>query len=199
MDGATNVTAKPAPDFRSAPAYDRPADDWYVDPVWCTELLLKQERFIGAIFDPCAGGGNIVMACRMAGLSADGSDIDPKAEFIAQRDFLQADGRCSNIIFNPPYNQAESFIRYALRCTTHKVAALVQQQFPFSRARNPLFTETPLARMYFLSSRPSMPPGRLLQAGEIQAKGGKTDYLWMVWDHDHKGPPQAFWLMRDAL
>lgn len=186
------------PRLRSAPIYDRPSDDWYVDPLWCTELLLKEERFIGAVFDPCAGGGNVVMACRAAGLVADGSDIDPKAEWMPRQNFLATGGKCSNIIFNPPYNQAEAFIRHALECVTHKVAALVQQQFPFSQARHSLFTETPIARLYYLSSRPSMPPGRMLRDGEIQAKGGKTDYLWMVWDKSWRGPPQAFWLKREG-
>lgn len=187
-----NAPIKPA-------GYGRESDDWYVDPIWCTELLLKHERFVGSVFDPCAGGGNITTACWKAGFDVEASDINPKADFIDQRDFIATHfAPRPNIIFNPPYKNAEAFIRQALKCARHKVAALVQQQFPFSQARHSLFTETPLARLYFLSTRPSMPPGRLLQAGEIKAAGGKTDYLWMVWDHDHKGPPQAFWLMKEA-
>lgn len=194
-----NIDAEPASlNVRNAPVYDRPADDWYVDPVWCTELLLKHERFVGEIYDPCAGGGNIVTACRAAGLPTKASDIAPKSDGIVALDFLSYSERYQNIIFNPPYKDAERFIRHALSLATSKVAALVQQQFPFSQARHRLFTETPVARLYLLSTRPSMPPGRLLQSGEIKAAGGKTDYLWIIWDHDHKGPPQSFWLKREA-
>lgn len=184
--------------MRSVPVYDRPDDDWYCDPAWCTDLLLKKERFIGSAFDPCAGRGTIVEACRAHGIVAFGSDINPKRDWISRQNFLTTDTSRRNFIFNPPYKHAEVFIRHALKCTEHKVAALVQQQFPYSQARHSLFTETPVSALYFLSSRPSMPPGHLLDAGEITAKGGKTDYLWIVWDHGHKGPPQAFWLMRDV-
>lgn len=183
---------------RRAPIHDRPADDWYCDPVWCTELLLENEIFAGGqIWDPCAGGGNVISACQKAGLWALGTDLAPKAPHIIELDFM-SDHRHSaaNIAFNPPYKHAEAFIRRALDLATHKVAALVQQQFPFSQGRHKLFTETPIARLYYLSTRPSMPPGRLLQAGEIEARGGKTNYLWMVWDKGWKGAPQAFWLKR---
>ncbi|HVI92297.1 MAG TPA: hypothetical protein VM659_28665 [Dongiaceae bacterium] len=139
-----------------------------------------------------------MLAVERSGGAIVGSDIAPKAAGIERMDFFNARCRYQNLIFNPPYKDAERFIRRALDLAEHKVAALVQQQFPFSQTRHSLFTETPVARLYFLSTRPSMPPGRLLQAGEIKAKGGKTDYLWIVWDHDHKGPPQSFWLRREA-
>jgi hypothetical protein len=197
MDGATPSAGL---NNRAAPVYDRPDDDWYVDPVWCTELLIQNERFPGAIWDPCAGGGNIGKAFDAAGRQILSTDAYPKAKWIGKQDFMANHSvRSDCIVFNPPYRDAEQFIRRALDLSDNKVAALVQQQFPYSQARHRLFTETPIARLYFFSSRPSMPPGRLLQAGEIEAKGGKTDYLWCVWEHGHRGAPQAFWLKREVV
>ena len=55
---------------------------------------------------------------------------------------------------------------------------------------------TPLSRIYLLSPRPSMPPGHVILAGE-EPGGGKQDFVWLVWDHEHQGLPELHWLCRD--
>lgn len=191
-------------DYRQQRVYKRVDDDWYVEPRWCVDLLLEAERFVGSVWDPACGGGNIVDACKARGMHADGSDIVQRAASFYPYDFLTGEGiepfggPPDNIITNPPYRQARAFIERALSIARFKVAVLVQQQFPFSQGRYDLFTERPLARLYFLSTRPSMPPGAALDAGEVKASGGKTDYLWMVFDHDHRGPATVDWLRRAA-
>jgi len=204
---------EPAFTTREVKDWDRDQNDWYVEPAWCVDLLLDAERFVGSVWDPACGGGNIVNVCGARGMIAYGSDIVLRTEkrvggprafaSIERHDFLGMEPFhpwCEhyNIITNPPYGEAMEFIRKALSIARFKVAVLVQQQFPYSQGRHELFTTTPLARLYFLSSRPSMPPGAALAAGTVTAKGGKTDYLWMVFDHDHKGPPTAHWLKRPA-
>src|SRR5215831_7367744 len=57
--------------------------------------------------------------------------------------------------------------------------------------------ETPLARVYLLTPRPSMPPGQVILAGE-KPGGGTQDFCWLVFDHAYKGPPALHWLHRDG-
>jgi len=56
--------------------------------------------------------------------------------------------------------------------------------------------DTPLARIYLLTPRPSMPPGHVILAGE-KPGGGSQDFCWLVFFHKHKGPPELRWLHRD--
>lgn len=189
---------------REVTDYDRDADDWYVEPRWTVEALLDAEPFVGSVWDPACGGGTIPDVCRGRGMRAFGSDKVYRGYGLREADFL-SEGRCpdidppyDNIITNPPYKDAEAFARRALDLAHFKVAMLVQRGFLYSQDRYPLFTETPVARIYHLSSRPSMPPGALLAAGEIKARGGKVDYCWVVWAKDHKGPPTTHWLLRPA-
>lgn len=105
----------------------------------------------------------------------------------------------TNIVCNPPYSYepkiAERFIRRALEVTRRKLAMLLPTKFNSSNGRHALFTGTPLARIHTLCSRPSMPPGSLLTAGKIKAKGGKVDYAWFVWERGHTGPPTNHYLI----
>jgi hypothetical protein len=55
---------------------------------------------------------------------------------------------------------------------------------------------TPLARIYLLTPRPSMPPGEVILRGE-KPGGGTQDFCWLVFSHRHKGPPTVQWLYRD--
>jgi hypothetical protein len=193
---------------RRSPGHPRAARDFYVEPEWSVDLLLQNERFIGDVWDPCAGSATIVRACKRAGITVNGSDLVSHDPMLVNGgiDFLLVDRpyqgaqQPMNIVFNPPYGEAQKFILRALSIVRCKVAAIVQQQFPYSLERHALFRDYPPARVYFLSSRPSMPPGEAYLAGTIKARGGKTDYLWMVWDHDHhaKIPTTAFWLKRDV-
>lgn len=174
--------------------------DWYIEPDWAVELLLRAEPFMGRIHDPAAGRGTVVRVARRMGLKATGSDLARRPAFAdiveGGVDFLDrgAFESIPNIVTNPPYQLAVRFIRQAWRVASRKIAVLVQNKFLYSQARHSLFTELPVSRLLFFSWRPSMPPGDELLAGEIKAKGGSADYLWIVIDKSHVGPPTATWL-----
>jgi len=182
-------------------AFPRHVDDFYIEPAWSVELLLDAEPFVGVVWDPACGSGTIVKTCSARGIDAVGSDIvdrgfggvqdflDPAAEFV----------NVHNIVSNPPYRDAADFIARALAVARRKVAMLVQSKFPYSQRRHALFTEHPPSTLYFLSTRPSMPPGDKLLAGTLKAEGGKLDYLWMVWDRAKPhGPTECRWLKREV-
>lgn len=181
--------------------HNRDPGDFYIEPAWAVDLLLDAEPFYGDVYDPACGSGVIVRQFRARGIDAFGTDIVSRGFAPGGRDFLDyapTDHRpAANIVSNPPYALAQAFVEKALSIATHKVAMLVQAKFPYSQRRHALFSQRPPARIYFLSTRPSMPPGDKLLAGTVVAKGGKLDYAWIVWSKDHRGPTQAHWLLRE--
>jgi hypothetical protein len=182
--------------------YRRQREDFYTEPAWTVELLLDAEDFSGFVWDPACGAGTIPQACERRGLRAGGTDI-AKRPYGSRHDFLGDRtppwDAVANIVCNPPYRLAEAFIGRALSIADSKVAMLVQAKFPYSQRRHALFTARPPTRLYFLSTRPSMPPGDQLLAGTVRPAGGKLDYLWMVWDAARRGgPTECRWLRRPA-
>lgn len=177
----------------------RPALDWFVEPPGVTIRLLAAESFEGHIHDPCCGQGNIVRSLLVSGHDATGSDVVDRALsppwFLGEADFLHGPYGlfgAPNCIFNPPFFRAagaQACIRRALREATGKVAAFVESRFVAGgkRARG-LYTEFPPSVVYSIADRPSCPPGELLASGEIEAKGGKQDYVWIVWDRSDPAP-----------
>lgn len=179
--------------------------EFYVEPGWCVDLLLEAESFKGFnIWDPAAGCGTIIERSRAAGYDANGSDVSPRTSstYVWSMDFINhlLDGHDYPhlaIICNPPFSLAEAFVHKAISLGIRKHAWLLQRDFPYSQRRYKLFAERPPATIWFLSSRPSCPPGEAFMRGEIEQKGGSVDYLWMVWDEDARTESTSCgWLLR---
>lgn len=200
--GAQETCAKKAHIFR------RYQLDWYVDPRAASEALFHVERFVGRVWDPCCGGGNIVASAIAAGYEAVGTDVVTRAPARAQRwfrgeaDFLAWSDPplAPNIVFNPPFFKgkgAEACIRKALAISTGKVAAFVDLKFLSGGARaRGIYSEFPPHRVWVLAPRVSCPPGEYLAAGG-KASGGTADWTWLVWDRTAPPPAQAHlsWLI----
>lgn len=186
--------------------YTRDPLDFYVDEEGCTEALLAAERFVGNVFDPCAGSGNIVRVLERHKIKVYSSDIVERREGQTWiHDFIDPSPRLcyppiDNIIFNPPFKKGTlEFIRRALKVARHKVAMLAPVPFLFSferPGRYAFFTEEARPKtILFFSSRPSMPPGAMLAEGIMKATGGKEDYVYIVWDSTHLGPTTCNWIL----
>lgn len=184
----------------------RAAHDWYQDQPEATEALLKVERFSGLTWDPACGIGTIPKTFHAAGLRCVGTDIvdrgyvDPAG--VVNGDFLKlgAVAGIANIVSNPPFHK-DTLIRWcdhALSIAQHKVAFLLPLTFLEGSARARWRITTPLARIRTFSWRISMPPGEMLQAGEVDPTGGKKAFAWFVWSHDHVGPPHEIPLIKEA-
>jgi len=181
--------------LRSENRHARSENDWYQEPIWATEALLKAEPFDGLIYDPCCGGGNIVTACRAAGHVGHGSDLVDRANGrFSVFDFLARPpgfANFDNILMNPPFSLAEKFIEQALTCATRKVGVLQRLAFLEGKARGKLFSDAwPFARLWVHSRRLSMPPG----GQNIRAVGGAVAYAWFIFEHGHHGKPSIGWL-----
>lgn len=187
---------------KDAKLWDRQPDDWYVEPQWVSSRLFDVEPFGGEIWDPACGGGNIITAALCAGLKAHGSDKVRRYPGAIVLDFL-AQGewpdRVDNIVSNPPFKHAQRFVEIALSITDGKVAMMLPAAWVQGDKRSRWLETTPLARIYFLAPRPSMPPGEVIAAG-VKAGNGTTDYAWFIWDHakDPESTPEIKWLRRQA-
>lgn len=189
---------------QAASGYDRIEGDAYFTPAWVTEALFSAETFHGAIWDTCAGAGNILDVAKAHGHEVLGIDINPVERVdmtIAKADGLSMAGTIPNAIINPPYGRsgtlAVSFIMHALARTEAKrgkVAALLRVDFDSAHTRRHLFADHPaFAAKYTLTKRIRW--ANLPQVDEYGKKtSGPTDnHMWAVWDWSkRRDTPRAY-------
>lgn len=180
--------------------WEKQAESHYVEPFWVPRRIFEVEKFIGNICDPCCGFGRIPLAARAAGLDAIGSDIiDRGFDYYNIANFLTSGARADNFVFNPPFEQGREFALHALKLAERKVVMI----FPMRRlaAAGKWIAGTPHYRTYFLTPRPSMPPGHVARELEQHNKtpsGGKQDFCVLVWLKGFEGDPTNHWLRRDT-
>jgi hypothetical protein len=181
-----------------AHVWERQAEEWYVEPSWVSERLFEVEDFAGSVWDPCCGMGRIPTSADKAGHYVFASDVVDRGYGPAYiKDFLQCDtgsNSACNIVCNPPFDRFEDFAHLALACRGIRKVAMIWLVRRLNAAR--WLQKTPLARVYLLTPRPSMPPGHVILRGE-KPGGGTQDFCWLVWDTAHRGPPELAWLHRD--
>lgn len=184
----------------AAHKFEREQNEHYVEPHWCSERLFEVEQFDGPIWDPCCGFGRIPDSAMRAGFKAYGTDIVDRGwhNLTCKADFLThgrlVGGNC-DIVCNPPFNIASAFALRALGMPDVQKVAMI---FPTARLNAAHWLHgTPLARVWLMTPRPSMPPGHTITAGQ-KPGGGKTDFCWLVWVKGHAGAAEMCWLRRDA-
>lgn len=201
MSTAGEISGKKGRFFdQPAGSYERHADDWYIEPAWTVEALLRAEgdRLRMPVWDPACGRGTIPSEVIRLGGTAFGTDKVHRG-FGSVLDFLAEEPRAPfwparSIISNPPYGLAEQFALRAIRLAPY-VALLVQAKFLYSQRRYALFTTHRPARIYHLSTRPTMPPGNLIDT--VKAAGGKMDFAWMVFARGSApGITMTDWLLK---
>lgn len=207
MDAAVTGPLRGPLRKRDSHLWARHPDDWYVEPPWVSERLFEVEKFDGDIHDPSCGLGNIVRSARAAGYVATGSDIVRRSEYcLWLRNWLEPDafdGPFKNIGSNPPFKLCDDrkagthpYVERCLERASGKVALLMPSNWVQGDKRSRWLETTPLARIYYISPRPSMPPGPALEAG-MKPGNGTTDYAWFIWEHGHTGGPVTRWLRRN--
>lgn len=181
-----------------AHAWEREINEHYVEPHWCSERLFWEESFQGEILDPCCGFGRIVESAKKAGLHASGSDIVDRGyrDLLHTADFLGRFPPYENIVCNPPFNAVDKFALHALANASVRKVAMI---FPTARLNAAHWLkETPLARVWLMTPRPSMPPGHTIAAGQKPGEG-KMDFCWLVWERGFIGETSIKWLRRDGV
>jgi len=177
-------------------------DRYDTPPELAAELVGLLDLPPGAVvLEPAAGGGAFVEPL-IAGLwSTKGLvfalDIDSEAAEelkgtrgvqVSHADFLcwPRDHGYDAIVGNPPYGDAEAFVRRALRLVKPGglVAFLLRVGFLVGRGRSPLWLAHRPERVHLVVERPSF-------------TGGGTDsasYAWCVWRRGYRGPTELAWL-----
>jgi hypothetical protein len=172
---------------RNSHIFERARNDLYVEPSWCSERLFEVETFPQPVWDPCEGTGTIPRAARAAGLTCFASDISTGHDFLIEPALVPPP---FSVVTNPPYALAREIVERALELGATKVAFL----FPIARVNAAWrwLESLPLARLYLLTPRPSVPPVTAKKVG-----GGRVDFCWLVLDQWHRGVPTWGWLHRD--
>lgn len=186
----------PAIRQKQAHLWERDPYDWYVEPYECSAALFRAERFNGIVWDPACGLGRIVEEARAAGLEAVGSDIVSRSKHCAAvSDFLEPEFTpdFQHIVVNPPFSSAEEFVRRALEIlpSDGKLAVILPLVWlsGFSSKRDWL-PRSPLKTVFPISPRPSMPPGKVIEAG-VRPGNGTKDFAWLVWQSGYIGPAEV--------
>ena len=187
--------------------------DYYRTPRWCVSALIPHLPMLAPnsgvntpVFDPCAGDGAILEAfCEEDEDESDrqlgGLEIQPDLVDKIKPSFYRRGGTFQNVVavgdalspapwgctghvvMNPPFNQAEAFIRRAIfEVDGHggTVYALLRLGFLEGQVRQAFHLEHP-SNVYVLPRRPSF-------------TGGGTDasayawFEWSPWPHPLDGP-----------
>jgi hypothetical protein len=179
---------------RRSHIFEREGADHYVEPSWVSVRLFEVERFHGTVFDPACGWGRILESAKAAGYVTFGSDLVNRghgrtADFLLDPLPLLPP---FSIITNPPFDLIEAFAKRALASQARKVAMVCPvRRLPAAR----WLQQTPLRAIYFLTPRPSMPPGHHIVSGG-KVGGGTMDFAWLIWERNYVGEAVVRWLSR---
>ena len=160
-------------------AHDRNSADFYPTPSDVTEALVRfmeDQRLLlpfDVIWEPACGDGAMANVLHKSGYVVRQSDLHPSACHPGGVDFLSTEADCDWIITNPPFSQAEAFIRRALELGK-PCAFLLKSQFWHAKRRLDLFRECPPTYVLPLTWRPDFLQGK--------KSGSPTmEVLWTVW------------------
>lgn len=168
----------------TASAPDREGTDFYPTPPDVTHALLNfLDLPMGIrIWEPACGEGHISRVLAERGLIVHSTDLHARGFGMDGVDFLEVPKVSTSqwIITNPPFSQAEAFIRHAIQLGL-PFAFLLKGQFWHAQRRAALFAEHRPIAVLPLTWRPDFLMGR---------KGGSPtmEAAWTVW-----GGTPAIW------
>ena len=164
--------------------------DFFPTPAWATFALANNELFEGDIWECACGDGAMSEVFEDIGYNVRSSDLHDRGYGEAGIDFLSATRSADNIVTNPPYNCAESFVRSGVKNSKRKFALLLRLAFleGANRART-VFKEYPPSRVWVFSERITFYP-----KGAIIKGTGTTAYAWFVWDKSSQHGTELKWI-----
>jgi hypothetical protein len=162
--------------------------DLYETPACAVEALLRVERLPHRLWEPAAGRGAIVNILRDRGHAVIASDVHDYGfplHFVA--DFLAtaiAPLDCGAIVTNPPYRDADRFVRHALDLVPH-VHLLLRLAFLESVRRTDILERRGLRAVHVFRKRLPM----MHRDGWSGPRATSAiPFAWFHWDRNHAGP-----------
>ena len=151
--------------------------DFYPTPDWCFEnLQLDWIRFKEA-HEACRGDGRIVSFLQSKGIPTTYSEIREG------KSFFDWGGYTDLILTNPPFNEAQEFVRYSLT-RANTVIMLLRLGFLSSIKRKQFNQINKPTGLIILSKRPSF----------VEGRSDNSDYAWFIWDKTDRTPRDLNWL-----
>ena len=166
---------------------DRQPDDYYATPESTTLALLKAEKFIGTIWEPCCGEGHISKVLAAQGYEVESSDLVDRGFGIPPVDALMELKTYPSIVTNPPYKLALEMAEHFTELGD-KVALLLKLVFLEGIKRREFFERKPPVRVYVFSQR------QAISKDGIPTKKGLLCFAWFVWERGNTAPPRIGWL-----
>lgn len=179
----------------TASAADREGTDFYPTPPEVTHALLDYLQLKPGtwVWEPACGEGHMAKVLKQRGLWVYATDLHDRGYGHHFKDFLAVERVKPRgwIVTNPPFSQAEAFIRHALTLGV-PFAFLLKGQFWHAQKRRALFEAHRPVAVLPLTWRPDFLMGR---------KGGSPtmEAAWTVW-HPEPAERTAYHLLpRPAL
>lgn len=181
INGSFQPTIKRYADFNGI--------DFYPTPRWATYALMENEKFEGDVYECACGDGQMAEVVKTYN-HVIASDLYDYGYGSSGIDFLKNEKEYDNIVTNPPYNSAESFVLHAYEKVSRKCAFLLRLAFLESAKRQAkIFNVIPPNRVWIFSERITFYP-----RGQARKGSGTTAYAWFVWDkHSKKKETEIKW------
>lgn len=164
--------------------FDARGDDLYQTHPLALHALMEVERLPQIIWEPACGPGSIARILRQAGhrvIASDLVDYHSPDQDHANWDFLlesRAPGNVDCIVTNPPYKNADAFVRKALQLCPH-VIMLLRLAFLESERRRDILDTGNLHRVHVFRNRLPM-----MHRDGWEGKKGTSNmcFGWFVWN-----------------
>ena len=179
---------------------DRVEYDYYATSPIATRMLLEKETFSPNIWECASGGDHIVKVLKEAGYNVWATDIVDRTGHTEILDFLTSDVKFDgDIITNPPYSMAQTFVEKALDSVTdgHKVAMYLRLLFLEGKKRQQLFRQRNLKTVYVAAARMGCGANGKFFDQEREYEGGSVAFAWFVWEKGYEGDPVIKWFNND--
>lgn len=179
---------------------DRVEYDYYATSPIATRMLLEKEKFSPNIWECASGGDHIVKVLKEAGYNVWATDIVDRTGHTEILDFLTSDVKFDgDIITNPPYSMAQTFVEKALDSVTdgHKVAMYLRLLFLEGKKRQQLFRQRNLKTVYVAAARMGCGANGKFFDQEREYEGGSVAFAWFVWEKGYEGDPVIKWFNND--
>jgi hypothetical protein len=187
MDATYHLTGAYKPTLKRSADLDGP--DYFPTPAWATHALIDNESFDGEIWECACGDGAMTDVLELTGNRIRSSDLYDRGFGETGIDFTTAKDRSANIVTNPPYNSAESFVKSGINLAEKKFALLLRLAFLEGANRaNTIFNVCPPSRVWVFSERITF-----YMAGADRKGSGTTAYAWFVWDKDAPSGTELKW------
>jgi len=110
---------------------------------------------------------------------------------------IEARDKPVSVITNPPFILGKEFVKRCKQVSHHRFALFLKLTFLESMKRYDLLRDRdfPLAQVHVFSNRVTLHRNGVPtpdKNGKIN--GGTAAYAWFVWDNQHNGPPQVYWI-----